>query len=79
MASQNLVHRDLAARNALVGKNKIIKISDFGLIRKLSEDLIYIGKTDRKQPLKWMSSEAIISEEFTMFSDVSVDFCNFDF
>ena len=60
MASQNLVHRDLAARNALVGKHKIIKISDFGLIRKLSEGLIYMGQTNRKQPLKWMSPEAII-------------------
>ena len=79
MASQNLVHRDLAACNVLVGNDKIIKISDFGLTGKLSEDLIYIGKTDRKQPLKWMSLEAIINEEFTMFSDVLVDFCKFNF
>lgn len=64
------MHRDLAARNVLVGNDKVVKISDFGLTRNTSEDLIYVGKTDRKLPLKWMSLEAIIDEEFTMYSDV---------
>ena len=64
------MHRDLAARNVLVGNDKIVKISDFGMTRKVNEDLIYMGKTDLKLPLKWMSLEAIINEEFTMYSDV---------
>ena len=64
------MHRDLAARNVLVGIDKIVKISDFGLTRKVSEDLIYLASTDRKLPLKWMSLEAILSGEFTMCSDV---------
>lgn len=70
MASKNLVHRDLAARNVLVGFDKIVKISDFGLSRNMTEDLIYMGKTDRNLPIKWMSPEAIIEEEYTMYSDV---------
>ena len=70
MASENLVHRDLAARNVLVGNDKIVKISDFGLTRNMSEDLIYMGKTARNLPLNWMSPEAIIDEEYTMHSDV---------
>ena len=70
MASKNLVHRDLAARNVLVGDNKVVKISDFGLSRNMSEDLIYMGKTDRNLPMKWMSPEAIIEEKYTMYSDV---------
>ena len=70
MASKNLVHRDLAARNVLVGHNKIVKISYFGLSRNMSKDLIYIGKTDRNLPIKWMPPEAIIEEEYSMFSDV---------
>ena len=70
MASKDLVHRDLAARNVLVGNDKIVKISDFGLTRNMSEDLIYMAKTDRKLPIKWMSPEAIIDEEFTVYSDV---------
>ena len=70
MVSKNLVHRDLAARNVLVENDKIVKISDFGLSRKLSEDLVYLASTKRQLPLKWMSLEAILSEEFTMYSDV---------
>ena len=70
MAAQKLVHRDLAARNVLVGNDKIVKISDFGLTRKLSEDLAYMSSTNRKLPVKWMSPEAIFTEEFTMYSDV---------
>ena len=70
MASKNLEHRDLAARNVLVGDNKVVKISDFGLSRNMSEDLIYMGKTDRNLPMKWMSPEAIIEEKYTMYSDV---------
>ena len=64
------MHRDLAARNVLVGIDKILKISDFGLTRNFSEDLIYMAKTDRMLPIKWMSPEAILDEEFTMYSDV---------
>ena len=70
MASQNLVHRDLAARNVLVGNDKIVKISDFGLTRKVSEDLVYMANTGRKVPLRWMSLEAMFRDEFTMYSDV---------
>ena len=70
------MHRDLAARNVLVGNDKIVKISDFGLTRNMSEDLIYMGKTARNLPLKWMSPEAIIDEEYTMYSDVQVYFFN---
>ena len=64
------MHRDLTARNVLVGNDKIVKISDFGLTRNMSEDLIYMGKTARNLPLKWMSPGAIIHEEYTMYSDV---------
>lgn len=70
MVSKNLVHRDLAARNVLVGNDKIVKISDFGLSRKVSEDLVYMASTKRRLPIKWMSLEAILTEEFTMYSDV---------
>ena len=70
MVSKNLVHRDLAARNVLVGNDNIVKISDFGLTRNVNEDLIYMGKTPRNLPLKWMSPEAIIEEKYTMYSDV---------
>ena len=64
------MHRDLTARNVLVGNDKIVKISGFALTRKLSADLIYVGKANRSLSIKWMSPEAITNEEFTTFSDV---------
>ena len=70
MASNNLAHRDLVGRNVLVCSDKIVKISDFGLTRNMSEDFIYMGKMARNLPLKWMSPEAIIDKEYIVYRDV---------
>ena len=50
LSELGIVHRDLACRNVLVGENKVLKISDFGLAR---EDHVYIKTTDGKLPLRW--------------------------
>ena len=34
----NFIHRDLRAANILVGHNNIVKVSDFGLARLVSEE-----------------------------------------
>ncbi|XP_065662116.1 ephrin type-B receptor 5 isoform X5 [Hydra vulgaris] len=65
-----LVHRDLAARNILIGAEKNIKISDFGLTRKVNDELNYMSKKSRRLPVKWMSVEAIFDQIFTSSSDV---------
>lgn len=39
--SLQVVHRDLAARNILMAAGGILKISDFGLARKLNEENFY--------------------------------------
>ncbi|XP_065681819.1 angiopoietin-1 receptor isoform X1 [Hydra vulgaris] len=64
------VHRDLAARNILVGSEKNVKISDFGLTRKINDEQIYMSRINRRLPVKWMSVEAIFDQKFTSFSDV---------
>ncbi|XP_065650910.1 fibroblast growth factor receptor 2-like [Hydra vulgaris] len=64
-----LIHRDLAARNVLVGADKILKISDFGLTRKVN-NYAYVGSKTRRLPIKWMSIEAIFDYTFTSCSDV---------
>ncbi|XP_065651336.1 uncharacterized protein LOC136079519 isoform X2 [Hydra vulgaris] len=69
LASIKLIHRDLAARNILVGANKNLKISDFGLTRKANDDA-YTCKKSRRLPVKWMSIEAIFDLTFTSYSDV---------
>ncbi|XP_065680958.1 platelet-derived growth factor receptor alpha isoform X2 [Hydra vulgaris] len=70
LSNKKLVHRDLAARNILVGDEKNVKISDFGLSRKINNELIYITEKHFRLPIKWMSIEAINDQMFTTFSDV---------
>lgn len=72
LSQKGFVHRDLAARNVLVGPNKSCKISDFGLTRLVYEEKVYMGRKSRKLPIKWMSTEAIIDQIFTSYSDVYV-------
>ena len=67
LSELGIVHRDLACRNVLVGENKVLKISDFGLAR---ENDIYIKTTDGKLPLRWMAIESIVDRVFTTKSDV---------
>ena len=67
MSNLGIVHRDLACRNILVGENKTLKISDFGLSR---ENGIYVMTTDGKLPLRWMAIESLVDRVFTMKSDV---------
>ncbi|XP_065677588.1 uncharacterized protein LOC124818277 isoform X2 [Hydra vulgaris] len=69
LACLKLVHRDLAARNILVGGDKNLKISDFGLTRRVNDDL-YMGGKSRRLPVKWMSVEALFDRTFTSSSDV---------
>eukprot|EP00795_Rhopilema_esculentum_P014058 gene14058-5043_t len=67
LSSKGIVHRDVAARNILVGENKVLKISDFGLSRTGE---IYVKLGQGKIPLRWMSIEAIKDNIYTSESDV---------
>ena len=63
------MHRDLAARNVLLGEDKVVKISDFGLMRQTQEN-VYKLKRGKKLPVKWMAPEALYNSEYTTKSDV---------
>lgn len=69
LESEKLIHRDLAARNILVGKNKIVKVADFGLARVI-EDSEYTARQGAKFPIKWTAPEAALYGKFTIKSDV---------
>ncbi|KAJ7393787.1 hypothetical protein OS493_003446, partial [Desmophyllum pertusum] len=69
LAENDFVHRDLAARNILVGRDNRVKVSDFGLMRQIYED-VYSAKKTKKLPLKWMAPESINDSVFTIKSDV---------
>ena len=46
-----------------------MKVSDFGLMRQIYEDVYSLNKT-KNLPVKWMAPESIIDSIFTIKSDV---------
>lgn len=66
LSGRGIVHRDLAARNILVGDDKVLKISDFGL----SREGIYVKRSTGKIPLRWLSIEAMRDRIYSTASDV---------
>jgi len=72
---KGIVHRDLALRNLLVeptvkpGTKYIVKISDFGMARTMTNKGYY--KTESKTiPVRWCSPEALQFGKFSFHSDV---------
>ena len=85
LASQQVVHRDLAARNCLVsGESDLrscsaafrpsinVKISDFGMSRRLYACAEYYRMQDKRTalPVRWMPPECLSSGKFTPQSDI---------
>lgn len=71
LSSLNILHRDIACRNILVGDNKSLKITDFGMSRFVStENPIYTKTTSGNLPWRWMALECLRDMDFSMQSDV---------
>jgi len=70
LSSQHFVHRDLATRNCLVGKQLIVKISDFGMSRDIYTCDYYKIGGSRMLPVRWMSPESVMYGKFTLESDI---------
>ena len=69
LASMKFVHRDLAARNCLVGRDFVVKISDFGMSRKLYDSVYYRIRGHLILPIRWMANESFYGK-FSVKSDV---------
>ncbi len=70
LSSLDIIHRDLACRNILVGDNKNLKISDFGMSRHLPNEEAYVLTSQGQLPLRWMALETLFQREFNTSSDV---------
>ncbi|XP_064396395.1 class II receptor tyrosine kinase-like isoform X3 [Halichondria panicea] len=68
LASHRFVHRDLATRNCLVGKDFVVKISDFGMSRSLYESAYYRVQGTLVLPIRWMACETFYGK-FSVKSD----------
>ena len=69
LSSKGFIHRNLAARNILLGEGKVVKISDFGLMRHIHGEIYKVSK-GTKLPMKWMAPEALFNSEYSTKSDV---------
>ncbi|XP_058127380.1 fibroblast growth factor receptor-like [Anopheles coustani] len=69
LSSKNILHGDLAARNVLLYSLQVVKISDFGLSRKLERG-IYIKSSDSPLPYKWLALECFTNHTFSVTTDV---------
>jgi len=71
LSGKSLVHCDLAARNILVSKNRILKISDFGLSKSLEPQKDYYrARPERDIPVNWCAPEVMCERKYTERSDV---------
>ncbi|GAV01852.1 hypothetical protein RvY_12496 [Ramazzottius varieornatus] len=71
LSLKSIVHRDIAARNVLLTKDRIAKVSDFGMARLFEEN--YVQDTAGQSaslPVRWMAPEAITSLSFNERTDV---------
>ena len=75
LAQKHIHHGDLAARNVLLTDSLIVKISDFGLARRLYEDITepqpVLKPKDEANPaplilpMKWLALEVLLHQKIT--------------
>ncbi|EDV23928.1 uncharacterized protein TRIADDRAFT_15161, partial [Trichoplax adhaerens] len=70
LSNLRVIHRDIAARNCLLGENKHLKISDFGLCKDIYADQHYKMQKMKNVPLRWSPPEVLLRSLYTEESDV---------
>ena len=71
LAEQHFVHRDIAARNLLLSGENTVKITDFGLSRKIDTKSDYYRQGGITMlPVRWMAPECLSDGKFTAASDM---------
>ena len=73
LSSKNIYHGDLAARNVLLTDQLVAKVSDFGLSRRLYQNISpdeNESMSGMKLPVKWLALEVLMHGNATVKSDV---------
>ena len=69
LTSRKFIHRDLAARNCLVGREFVVKISEFGMSRSMYDSYYFRIQGQLILPIRWMAYESFYGK-FSTKSDV---------
>ncbi|XP_030382541.1 tyrosine kinase receptor Cad96Ca [Scaptodrosophila lebanonensis] len=70
LTSRGIIHRDLAARNILIMDDHVCKVADFGFARDIITSKVYERKSDGKLPIRWMATESLYDNIFSVKSDI---------
>ncbi|XP_060645798.1 tyrosine kinase receptor Cad96Ca [Drosophila nasuta] len=70
LTSRGIIHRDLAARNILITDDHVCKVADFGFARDIITSKIYERKSEGKLPIRWMATESLYDNIFSVKSDI---------
>ena len=70
LSGQRFVHRDLACRNILLFNENDVKIGDFGMMRRISDNGEYKMEEQRKIPIAWSAPESLRKKVFSEKSDI---------
>ncbi|XP_042902392.1 tyrosine-protein kinase RYK isoform X2 [Parasteatoda tepidariorum] len=67
---RGIIHRDIATRNCVVTERLRIKLTDNALARDLFPDDYHCLCDSENRPIKWLSIESIVKNEYTYSTDV---------
>jgi serine/threonine protein kinase len=70
LTQKRIIHSDIATRNVLLMDRNIVKITDFGLSKRMSDYQEYVRNNQEFVPWRWWSIESLRDFTFTSKSDV---------
>ncbi|ORX60344.1 Pkinase-domain-containing protein [Hesseltinella vesiculosa] len=72
---KDIIHRDIKGANVLVDNKGGVKISDFGISKKVEEDILQVTSTAAHRPslqgsIFWMAPEVVKQTQYTKKADI---------
>uniref|UniRef100_A0A060T6Y2 mitogen-activated protein kinase kinase kinase n=1 Tax=Blastobotrys adeninivorans TaxID=409370 RepID=A0A060T6Y2_BLAAD len=67
---QNIIHRDIKGANVLVDNKGCIKISDFGISKKIETRLLTSNRVSLQGSVYWMAPEVVKQTSYTVKADI---------